>query len=374
MEEGRSAATKQLLLGGALLVLVLLVCAVSFTLIYSDNQRLSALAAESSRERVESTATSSSAAEFQLLSGDSSSQQAVQVATDTPRTDVPPLSGGCEFPGLRLPANSVIYAAGAYSGRKLSFQIDQSGHEATQIDIIANQPDNPVVLMLGAYEPTVWNISWTPETKIVAAFVSGYHRQALTGLPDQIPVLISSYDNGAACGYFYLSKENLPKLNPLSRRLFGQPVNRAYMARNGVAAVGIPLMAGDKTVNHRASPESFKLKGVPLAGEAGLDEAVRNGIIRPAMQADVLAWQRTQQRNQSDSPPLDGAESQRYSGAGINAYVVLKPFTIPAGLYGAHSATFYVPKGVPLPRGSLGHSTLYDMNTGTCRGTVCGMR
>lgn len=371
MEEGRSAATKQLLLGGALLVLVLLICAVSFALIRSDNQRLSELVAESSGERVEST---SSAIDIQQFSSDGSSQQAVQIATDAPSADVPPLAGACEFPGLRLPANSVIYAAGAYSGRKLSFQIDQSGHEATQIDIIANQPDKPVVLMLGAYEPTVWNISWTPETKIVAAFVSGYHRQAVTGLPDQIPVLISSYDNGAACDYFYLSENNLPKLNPLSRRLFGQPVNMAYMARNGAAAVGIPLMAGDKAVSHGASPESFKLKEAPLAGEAGLDEAVRNGIIRPAMQADVLAWQRTQQRIQSDSPLLVGAESQRDSGAGINAYVVLKPFTIPAGLYGAHSATFYVPKGVPLPQGSLGHSTLYDINTGTCRGTACGMR
>lgn len=54
-----------------------------------------------------------------------------------------------------------------------------------------------------------------------------------------------------------------------------------------------------------------------------------------------------------------------------NGYVVLKAFTLPEGLYGAHSGTFFVPKGVPRPRGTLGHSTLYDFNTLTCTGAGC---
>lgn len=45
-------------------------------------------------------------------------------------------------------------------GRELSFQIDQSGHQATQFDITVNSPEQPVALILGAYEPTVWNIGW----------------------------------------------------------------------------------------------------------------------------------------------------------------------------------------------------------------------
>jgi hypothetical protein len=54
--------------------------------------------------------------------------------------------------------------------------------------------------------------------------------------------------------------------------------------------------------------------------------------------------------------------------------VVLKPFRLPPGLYGAHSATFFVPKGVPRPTGELGHSVLYDFNTLTCAGTFCESR
>jgi hypothetical protein len=51
---------------------------------------------------------------------------------------------------------------------------------------------------------------------------------------------------------------------------------------------------------------------------------------------------------------------------------VLKAYTLPAGLYGANSATFFVPKGVPRPTGKLGHSTLYDFNTMSCAGVGCG--
>jgi hypothetical protein len=57
----------------------------------------------------------------------------------------------------------------------------------------------------------------------------------------------------------------------------------------------------------------------------------------------------------------------------INGYVILKPFEIPAGLYGGHMATFFLAEGVPFPKGDLGHSTLYDLNTMKCQGTMCGL-
>jgi hypothetical protein len=39
--------------------------------------------------------------------------------------------------------------------------------------------------------------------------------------------------------------------------------------------------------------------------------------------------------------------------------------------HGAHSGTFFVPKGVPRPHGTLGHSTLHDFNTPNCTGAGC---
>lgn len=371
---------KLLILLAVLVCLLAAIAVMAFNLIRADSeqQKSSAANTEVSRPVAELPNQPAHLGEQNQPAhlGEQTLQEMTNAAAVTnPAGDVPPLANvQCGFAGLKLPADSVVYAAGAYSGRKLSMQIDQSGHEATQMDIVVNRTDKPVVLMLGAYEPTVWNIGWTPGTRIVAAYVSGYHRQAVTGLSAQVPVLNSSHENQGPCGYFYVSNDNLPKLNPLARQLFGRSVDMAYQARNGQAVLGAPLPANVRPVQAGGSPAptSFRLKDVPLAGEAGLQEALRQGILRPATESDALAWRQANGRDR-DSPPLSGAEPRRVT-PGFNAYVIQKPFRIPAGLYGAHMATFYLAKGVPYPTGNLGHSVLYDLNNGTCRGAVCGMR
>lgn len=280
----------------------------------------------------------------------------------------------CEFPGLTLPPRFAVYAAGAYSGRKLDYQIDQSGHPATQIDVAVSDEATPVVLMLGAYEPTVWNIGWSPRTRILAVLVSGYHRQAIAGLPASVPRINSSYDNKGPCGYFYVSEKELTTLNPIARRLFGQPVTRAFIANGGFVAVGSGGTSGLIT-DATQPPGAFRDPDAPLAGEAGLREAVAKGLLREARESDLSAWQSAYDAARlRDAPPVSGAPPSRVSGGMLhNAYVVVRPMRIPAGLYGAHSATFIVPRGVQRPTGEPGHSRILDWNTMTCAGAVCRM-
>jgi hypothetical protein len=275
----------------------------------------------------------------------------------------------CAFEGLQLPADFVVLGAGAYSGRRTGFQIDQSGHEGTQIDVAVNH-DKPVVLMLGAYEPTIWNIIRTPDTRIVAVLASGYHRQIIAGLKGDVPTLISSYDNHGACGYFYVGSDQQVAINPLSRRLFNHPVDMIYPAQDGKVLVGRAIPAGVKLLtSSSASPASFHDTSAPLAGQAGLDDAVEKGLLRRATAKDVKAW--TNAVNE-DVPPVQSGVIPSSNIRLFHAYVVLKPFTYPAGLYGANSATFYISKGVPRPKGNPGHSSVYDFNTLDCEGVSCG--
>lgn len=284
----------------------------------------------------------------------------------------------CAFPELKLPVDYAVFAAGAYSGRKISFQIDQSGHEGTQIDVAVNSPNKPVALMLGAYEPTIWNIGWSKETRILAVLVSGYHRQAVAGLDNRMPLLNSSYDNRGPCGYFYVSKDNLAGLNPLARRMFGRPVDTVFLAEKGQVVVGEPLLTGTKLVTSpQIAPASFHNKDAPMAGPAGLEDAVRRGLLRKATAEDGDAWVDAVIKNspRRDIPPIAGAGVPKPPKPALyNAYVVLKPFTYPAGLYGAHSATFLILKGVPKPSGNPGHSAVFDFNTLSCQGALCGDR
>jgi len=55
-------------------------------------------------------------------------------------------------------------------------------------------------------------------------------------------------------------------------------------------------------------------------------------------------------------------------------YIVRKKIRFPAGLYGAHSATFVVMKGTPYPDGDPGHSCVIVEESGESKGAGCRSR
>jgi hypothetical protein len=291
----------------------------------------------------------------------------------TPRADpLPPVHDACSFKNANLPKDFAVLAAGDYGGRNLDFQIDRSGSPATQIDVVVNRADKPVVLMLGAYKANIWNVSWSSKTRIAAVLVSGYHRQEIAGLDPRVPLIVSTYDNKGACGYFYVAENRLEALNPAARRLFGRTVEMVYIARGGSVVVGDAVDPAEKLVTSSAkTPESFQDKSAPRAGAAGLEDAVSKGQLRRATSADADAWQEALLAV-GRIPPVAGGRSRGRDGLYMrNAYVVLQPFDFPAGLHGAHLALFYVPKGVSRPTGNAGHSAVLDFNTMTCEGFIC---
>ncbi|ASF47583.1 hypothetical protein [Methylovulum psychrotolerans] len=277
----------------------------------------------------------------------------------------------CEFTQLKLPDDFAVLAvarpSGVAVGHKTDFQIDQSGYQALQVEVLVNQPDKPLVLILGQSAPTIWNIHWTQGTHIIAVVVGGGNRQAVAGLPRGIPMLNPTGENEDGCKDFYKEGE-LETLNPLSRRLFGRPVEKVYLAENGNVLVGEPLSPDIKVLSSSATPpKSFFDKNAPLAGEAGLEDGLKKGLLRKATEEDGRAWfAQVAEREPSDVPPIAGQETTpKTPGIYEGAYVVLKPFVFPAGLV---AKNFFVPRGVPVPSGDSGHSAIYDFNTLKCLG------
>jgi len=294
------------------------------------------------------------------------------------------LRNSCRFDDENFSADLVIYAGGAYGGRKTDYQIDQSGHQATQFDVVVNSPDKPVALILGAYEPSIWKIIWTAGTNIEAVVVTGHHKQAIAGLPNDVPIINSTQANHGPCRYMYVSENNIKEVNPFSNEIFGKNVEMVYLAKGGKMLFGKTLAGNTKLYTSKETPpEAFADKTKPFAGEAGLNQLVSEGKIRPSTKNDIDRWARLQEaaykktlkeRNE-ELPPVINATKKTFRPAHVfHGYVILKKITIPAGLYGGNAATFFLEKGVPYPDGNLGHSALYDFNTMSCKGAVCGMQ
>ena len=117
---------------------------------------------------------------------------------------IPPMANECtKFQEKLKQKQFEVFAAGAYSGQSSEYQIDNSGHQAHWMDV-AVMNTKPVVLILGAYEPSIWRIKWEPNTVIEGVVLTGYHNQKILGLPKSVPVLTTTSQKNE-CGANYVS-------------------------------------------------------------------------------------------------------------------------------------------------------------------------
>ncbi len=213
----------------------------------------------------------------------------------------PPVQNDCTKFKTQLPTQYDVFATRAYSGRETSYQIDDSGHQATEMDIQV-QHNRPVVLILGAYEPTIWKVKWESNTRIVGVIATGYHAQRVVGLPKAIPVLETSYKN-SQCGYSYVSDDNAAEMNQLSQRILQRDIQAIVIAKNGQANIDNISADTQLSSSKERSMKDVIDPNAPLAGPAGIRDAVAKGLLRPATRADIDAWKAAYNRSAEYSYP-----------------------------------------------------------------------
>lgn len=259
-----------------------------------------------------------------------------------------------------IPRDAVVYAGGAYRGKPLDFPINESNREAGQLEAVVHVPDRSVVLLLGAYEETLWTVRWSARTRIVGIWVSGYHTQALNGVPPDVPVLVNDVTSRTPdCPSFYVaSHDNGGARNAAVELLGRSPVSVIEATRDGRVNVGNVLETSAYLEGPVRRPETFRVGELPLIGEKGIEELLRTGKLRRATTLDIQTARAfaTQYRNATDRELKDvGAVPQR-------TFVVVGLMHFPGGLYGARAVNFIVPRGVKTPQGDPGHSPVFDMN------------
>lgn len=301
-------------------------------------------------------------------------------------------SQGCEFKHLYLPSDTKIFATGAFKGRDVAVPVDRRAEYLSQFIVRVNQQDSPVVLMLGAHESALWNISLAENTKILAVVITGFHKQTIDGLSESVPVINSSGGAREICGYFHLPGK-FDAVNQISRKLFNRVPDMLITANDGVVQLGTGVSPShrvfppkQKSIYYNdnepayltdtyATEEPSTVTEVPgqqleeatksvetLTGISAVEDAVRRGVLRRATMSDVKAWERSPGGQQR----MDPRAASLY-----RTYYAQREFVFPAELYGANSIVLFVGRGVPHPKGDPGHSEIYDFNDYSCSGLGC---
>lgn len=284
-----------------------------------------------------------------------------------------------------IPSDVTVYAVGGDGGKKSEYAIDGSGSSAIFVDVIVNQPGKKVALLLGAYNPTVWQIRTIADTKIAAILASGYRRQIIANADKSIPTLVyhaesdnDNHSNGQTCGGFYLSESKMNEINPISRKLFGKPVELMYLAKDNQVVIGDENFDKEKLVGEVVDISKLKVPGSSPAGEKGIEEGIKNGFLRLPNENDIHIWNQEIKKLREKSMVLRGApfiykNEDRLSFPMKNSLIVIKDnYIIPSDISIKDRPIFIVAKGVKLPKNNPSMIKIFDMNNLQCSNFMVG--
>jgi len=299
-------------------------------------------------------------------------EASLKIVTTESALTSPPAASQCRLDNL--PAGFTVQAVGVYEGAiDTDVQLTSSGNETKVTEVVVNHSRADVVLVLMAYDPVVWHIKRTSDSRIAAVIVGGYHTQAVLGIERSVPLLISTHEGRRDCGKYFYAYEAGPSLlqaNEMVRRVTGREIDHLWSNYKGSRVyVGTPPAASvmlKSSSDYR--PEDYTdLPRFP-SGQKGIDRLIELGLMRRALPQDLDAWvEKASARYKKFNPNLAVAPPSGPRGT----YVVLGKTRFPAGLYGGNSVAFLIPPGIPLPDGTPGHSAVYYLEDGSCRGAVC---
>ncbi|MCX8476841.1 MAG: hypothetical protein MT490_13700 [Sphingomonas sp.] len=286
--------------------------------------------------------------------------------------------GGGHLYGLCLPTRTVagakIIALGAYEGsQSTDLVIGGTPHETGVIAVTGSASGPPVVLILSAYEATIWDLRRFPHRRLRAILAYGYYDQAVAGVPGAIPVRFQSRGQTGACGratYAYKGGRELERLAAAVMEATGRRIDD-FQGGYGPSSFDIDRRAAGAPVTALDSGELRSAVAIRRdrvrPGAAGIAQLIAEGTIRPAAKTDLERLSAALTR----TSPTGYLAPVHPEHLGPRTYVVLRPTLIPRGMYGGRSATFLLSPGIAWPTDPGSHNTYYSLADGKCRGPGC---
>jgi hypothetical protein len=300
------------------------------------------------------------------------------LAVDLPAAQARPSlpASACPTPATVGDADIVYLGQYGGAGPGMPYALGNAGHTTRYTKVIGS-PKRPTYFVVSAYEPTVWDFSGVSGALVRGVHGSGFYEQGVTGVPSSAPVTLrhTSANNAAdptalrdrCLDILHKYEANaIPEIAGRISSQFGRNPSYALMTyQTQIFDLGFdankPTMVLSVTP---PDPDSIRTENdVNSTGlqpaEAGLVQLVASGHLMPVHPSVVSEWSA-----RGMLLPEGRIASNMMQGgirvAGANAFVVLKSVDkLPDGLFGAHQATFVLPKGIKAPTDMDTHSMFY---------------
>ena len=317
----------------------------------------------------------------------------------------------CGLPKALRETDYLLLASGLYEGAD-STQVETRNPVT---DVFVEKNTKPVVLVLSAYSTNEWHIHSNPEdNNIYAVVVIGYEDPVVLTDDDHLFVTkITPKDAGCYMNTF--RDNNVSQLNDIVARFSNQKVAMFYSPKTDglVYFDNIDAIESDNThgavkarvelhevseIKATAEPHEVlevkvkaEPKKAPIANETAkqlpdIAAALVQGSLRVSTQADIEEFEKAYRNyvkpESEEVPTFSGSSTSSSTANGNNrklyyyhssrTYVITENYSFPDNLGGANAGLFFLPEGVPYPQGDMGHSSLLNMNDGSCRGLCYG--
>ena len=93
---------------------------------------------------------------------------------------------------LDAPADAAFEAVSVYQPDGARHSVG-SKRVAAPVAVRVLKPGN-VVLVLNSYEPAIWQVSFSPDTRVVGVLLSGYYTSSVEGLDPDTPIVVAGYE------------------------------------------------------------------------------------------------------------------------------------------------------------------------------------
>jgi hypothetical protein len=276
-----------------------------------------------------------------------------------------------------IPADTELHIIGVYGGGdKGDVNEPVFGDDAPGKITLSTSADAPPMLyVLSAYDKVTWDFAQVPAERLAGVIAYGYEVQTLKNMPVGVPVAFGTFRDRRGefilptrpeCGGNLFAYNGGPELEALvdqAEKSTGLKVNSFY---GEYSPISIDLDNLSSNNNVAFSPT----RPVTEDTEPGADRLkalVAAGVIRPAQQSDVDAWNAVATRRLKSGKFAPFVSERLRRGV---AYVVLKEWAVPKDMAGAYSRAFIVPSNVKIPTDLSGHNALYIMKDGSCLGAT----